>query len=191
MAYFYSKLLLTFIGFVFCIPAFFKEKREVPLTLLFVLFFFLNEILTTSMAIFGIRDIIGKEWNWSGKILASIVFIIIIIILRKYKKFDFGFTFKQKKGSLKPVLIFIGIISIIHIVSLWFTVSKGKPSLESHLFQLTIPGISEEIAYRGLLLGILNVVFKKRIKIWGASLGYGTVVISILFHWKRLPIQVW
>jgi membrane protease YdiL (CAAX protease family) len=53
--------------------------------------------------------------------------------------------------------------------------------LETILFQATMPGIAEEIVFRGILLALLNKVFAMRWTLFGVRLGWGAIISSILF----------
>ena len=173
-------ILLTVIAIILCIPGFLRNNNSRKYLLFFIVFFFIDQLLTRNFY-FPEFLTIGTEWNWTGKIASALFSLITILILRKKFRIDFAFTLKQRKGSLKPTLITVGILIIIGVIALWFFSSKGNPTLETHLFQLTMPGIAEELAFRGLFLGLLNNVFKKSRKIFGAEMGWGVVVTSVLF----------
>ncbi len=173
-------ILLTVIGTIFCIPGSFRKKDSRKYLIFFIVCFFIDQLLTRNFY-FPEFITIGTEWNWTGKIASALFSLIVILILRKKFRINFAFTLKQKKGSLKPTLISVGILVIIGVIVLWFFGSKGNPSFETHLFQLTMPGIAEELAFRGLFLGLLNNVFKKSRRILGAEMGWGAVVTSLLF----------
>lgn len=50
------------------------------------------------------------------------------------------------------------------------------------LFQFTMPGLDEELAYRGIMLGLLSNSLKPRINLGSANLGNPALLItSILF----------
>lgn len=173
-------VLLTAAGIILCLPGFFKNNDSRKYLFLFILFLFINQFIVRNICIPEFMTI-GTTWNWTGKIAAALFSLIAILILRRKYPIYFAFTLKQKKGSLRPVLRTVGIILIVWVIVLWLFVSKDNPSLEDHLFQLTIPGISEELAYRGLFLGLLNNVFKKKCIIFGAEIGWGAVVTSLIF----------
>jgi membrane protease YdiL (CAAX protease family) len=173
-------ILLTVIGIILCIPGFLRKNVSRKYLLFFIVFFFIDQLLTRNFC-FPEFLTIGTEWNWTGKIASALFSLIVILILRKKFRIDFAFTLKQRKGSLKPTLITVGILVIVGIIVLWWYSSKGNPTLETHLFQLTMPGIAEELAFRGLFLGLLNNAFKKTRKIFGAEMGWGVVVTSLLF----------
>lgn len=175
-----SIILFTFTAIILCLAGLFRNNHSKKYLIFFFVFFFIDQFLTRG---FNYPEfmIIGTTWNWTGKIAATLFSLIAILILRRKYPIDFAFTLKQKKGSLKPALWSVGIVLIVWLIVLWVFLSKGNPSLEDHLFQLTIPGISEEFAFRGLFLGLLNNVFKRKSKIFTAEISWGTVVTSLLF----------
>jgi membrane protease YdiL (CAAX protease family) len=68
----------------------------------------------------------------------------------------------------------------------------GGVSVEFLVYQLTIPGIAEELFYRALIQPSLNQVFGHRWRVLGAKVGWGWVVTSVVFwavHAFRLEEQ--
>ena len=60
--------------------------------------------------------------------------------------------------------------------------ADGKPDdLETIVFQWTMPGLDEELFYRGVLLLAMNEAFAPRVNILGARIGYGGLLTSVLF----------
>lgn len=53
--------------------------------------------------------------------------------------------------------------------------------LETLAFQATLPGFSEKIIYRGILLGLLNRVYLPTITIFKAKVGWGFLIVSVIF----------
>ena len=54
-------------------------------------------------------------------------------------------------------------------------------SAEYLFFELSMPGLDEEIFYRGIGLALLNRAFGKNQNLFGAKIGWGLIIISILF----------
>jgi hypothetical protein len=67
---------------------------------------------------------------------------------------------------------------VICATIIWYIFGKSDFDLESLAFQLTLPGIDEEIMYRGVLLGLLMSGLKGQIKIIGNP---SLLISSILF----------
>lgn len=166
-------LLLSF-------PALKEKKTRNPLLFLIVVFFVFN--LVNNIALFIPALTFGTTLNWSGKIITTVYCLICIGLFKRFiPEIDFGLTFKQRKNSVKPVLLTLVVILGIETVLFYTLWGKSDVSLADHLFQLTMPGISEEIAYRGLMLGILNYLFVQTRQVAGAPMGYGSIVVTLVF----------
>ena len=72
----------------------------------------------------------------------------------------------------------MSIIIIFMTASIWFIFGKSEFDIETLLFQLTIPGIDEEIMYRGVLLGLLMSCIKDK-RFFRNYIGI--LIIAILF----------
>ena len=77
--------------------------------------------------------------------------------------------------------------------------------MEFLLYQVTLPGIAEELAYRGVIQSQLNSIFPKSWKLFGVSLGWGFGITAVLFwaihafrvenltlsfYWQTLTMQM-
>jgi|SRR5699024_4505450 len=174
-----NSLLIAFIAGLLCLPILFKKNKKAYLLIIFLSVVFLYNFIVRMGTLFN-----PSTWafNWWGYILAALFTLIVIASLKwKNKNLNFGLTFKQKKGSLKPVLIVFVLFTIGQIAFVYFLFGKTDPTLENYLFQLTMPGITEELIYRGLFLGVLNKIFTERKTILGAPMGYGSIIVTILF----------
>lgn len=60
---------------------------------------------------------------------------------------------------------------------IWFILGKSNFNVETLAFQFLLPGIDEEIIYRGILLGLLMSTLKDKIKFIGNP---SLLIISIL-----------
>jgi membrane protease YdiL (CAAX protease family) len=54
-------------------------------------------------------------------------------------------------------------------------------SLETWLYQASVPGLVEESLFRGVLLALLDRAFSARCRFAGADFGYGALVVTALF----------
>jgi hypothetical protein len=65
-----------------------------------------------------------------------------------------------------------------------------QPLLWNYLFYLAImPGVAEELVYRGVIQSNLNDCFHKKWKFVGTHLGWGFVITAVLF-WSIHAFQV-
>ena len=119
------------------------------------------------------------DWNWAGK-LAAIAGTLIVMALPAFGWKRCGMTLDQGPRWGGALVMFAALAGLFF----WLALSSadGKPdSLETIAFQWTMPGLDEELFYRGTLLLALNEAFRGRISIAGAPIGYGGVLTSLLF----------
>jgi membrane protease YdiL (CAAX protease family) len=130
-----------------------------------------------------IRELaIGTQWNWTGKLIAIAGSLIFYRIFRsEFKEHDF-FTLKQKPGSVKPNIILTLVISLIVVAMGIFLYGTNEPDLETFFFQLGMPSLDEEFAFRGIMLGLLCTALKSNLKIGTINLGNPSIIVTaILF----------
>jgi membrane protease YdiL (CAAX protease family) len=155
--------------------------------LFFLAFFADNLLIVLTNAYPSLQAIPSHLWegflvcNWSGK-LYSILFTLalIYVTLRIVSLVDVGLTLRQNKGSILPSWL------VILVLAAWSTVigirsPKGRFDLEALIYLAIMPGLNEELVYRGYLLGLLNKFMPKRVNIFGAWMGWGALATSLLF----------
>ncbi len=124
-------------------------------------------------------DVVGGEWNWTGKLLA----LAITLAIATHPAFGWersGLTLKQNRGSLVPALI---VSAVLVALFTWLALGSDDvgASAETMAFQLTMPGLEEEPFYRGILLIALNEAFRGRFRALGVEWGWGAFLSSALF----------
>lgn len=124
-------------------------------------------------------DVMGGEWNWQGKVLALLL-TLSIAALPAFGWANCGMRLAQRPGSLKPALSVAAIYCAFFLaVALAF---PGEPAnAETIAFQATLPGMEEELFYRGLLLFALDRAFTGRWQFAGVEWGWGAMLSCILF----------
>ena len=87
-----------------------------------------------------------------------------------------------------PVVLFFAVVQV------WDCFAHRHlhpvPNLETYLYQLTMPGIAEELFLRGTLLGLLSRMFPRTIPLLGTRSGWGGIagiVLFILGHGLKFP----
>ena len=121
----------------------------------------------------------GSDWNWEGKLLA-LAASLAIASLPAFGWRWVGLTFAQEPGSVRaslPVLLlyagfFLAIALAFH---------DNTAGAEDVAFQLTMPGLEEELFYRGILLYALCHAFTCRWRFLGVEWGWGAVLSCLLF----------
>ena len=119
------------------------------------------------------------DWNWQGKLFALSA-SLAIAALPMFGWRRVGLTLAQAPGSLKsaiPVLL----LYCGFFVALALAFPDGPASNEDIAFQLTMPGLEEEIFYRGILLFALDRAFTGRARFLGVDWGWGAILSCLLF----------
>lgn len=162
--------------------------ENAPLLALFFGVYFLDNLTIILTNRFPSLQIIPNHiWegflvcSWSGK-LYSILFVLALIFLCQsvLNKDAVGLTFHQKEGVVLPAFVVMLPLAAWALL-VGFSSPKGKPDLSTLIYLATMPGLNEELTYRGYLLGILNSFMPRRFNLFAAPIGWGVIVTSLLF----------
>jgi membrane protease YdiL (CAAX protease family) len=123
----------------------------------------------------------GFDYNWGGKILSLVLGLACVYVMRIVTATEAGLTWTQRPGSMRPASIAVGAILLVELALFWLMMDPIVPNVEDHLFQLTLPGLSEELMFRGVLLALVDRAAPPRLRILGAEMGWGAVATSVLF----------
>ena len=118
-----------------------------------VVCYFIYYFALTVQYQFDCLNIIGGNWNWDGKIYGTVCGLVMYFIFRRQFSDNDFFTLKQNKDGLKSALTVAGVLVAFFILS--GVVAEKEFNLETLFFQISMPGIDEEIMYRGVLLGLM------------------------------------
>lgn len=123
----------------------------------------------------------NTNWNFSGKIF-SIFFSILFFLLFLRKKTTNNFVKFSKGQKIGRSLIIVFIILILFAVldGLLFG-SPQNIDNEKLIYQLVLPGIDEELAYRGILLGLFSYILIYEIKVYSFKINPSILITAILF----------
>ena len=129
--------------------------RVIIFSFCFIGFFFLL-VLGSSL------HIIKGSWNWDGKILSIIWGVVCFLLFKKYFIENNFLTIKQNMKNNKKVII-VSMIFLVIVFGLSLFSEKEEFNIEKLMFQLLMPGIDEEILFRGVMLGLLLSCIKKEL----------------------------
>lgn len=119
-----------------------------------------------------------SSWNWLGKVLA-LAGTLIVASLPAFGFKRCGLTLAQKPGSASAWVV-LGLLCAVYFY-MAISGADGRDNWETIAFQWTMPGLDEELFYRGLLLLAMNEAFRGRVSIAGAPIGYGGLLTCVLF----------
>lgn len=138
-----------------------KSKINFLRLLIFVSCYVVYQLFLVLPSINAVFDVIESRWNWEGKALGIICGISCYFIFRRYFHENDFFTLKQNRENLKPTLIVaVGLVLLSTVV--WFLLGKSQFNMETLAFQISLPGVDEEIMFRGILLGLLTSSLKEK-----------------------------
>ncbi|HEY2866984.1 MAG TPA: CPBP family intramembrane glutamic endopeptidase [Pyrinomonadaceae bacterium] len=145
-------LLFAAICFVLSILAKTIHKRiRVVGALLCAAYLAMDDLITGLPNVVKALDFVPGHWNWSGKIL-SLAFSLIVIFALKLSPDAVGLKLKQEHAAVAWAAI---AFFIVWGACLGLLFKPGVPDAESLAFQVTMPGLAEEIAYRGIAPALL------------------------------------
>jgi membrane protease YdiL (CAAX protease family) len=151
---------LTFasIGFVVAMLARSVDRRILATSAaLFAAYLALDDLVTGLPNLARSLDFIPGNWNWSGKIL-SLVFSLVVIFLLRLSPDAVGV---RKPEHPKIGWIALGLF-IVWGACLGSMFKPGAFDAETLAFQATMPGLAEEIAYRGIAPAILLTLMYRK-----------------------------
>ncbi|MGY0633630.1 CPBP family glutamic-type intramembrane protease [Luteimonas sp. A478] len=143
--------LLVFLAFKH-----FDKRLTLVFGVLFAAYLGLDDLVTGLPSSSSAFSFIGGDWNWSGKIY-SLVLSVLVVLGLGIKREALGLTLSQRNLGTSLIALFL---FILWGLSLGLLFKPSVPSLETLAFQASMPGIVEELAYRGiapaLLLGLIR-----------------------------------
>ena len=122
-----------------------------------------------------------QGWNWQGKSLELLWVFAFVATGNAGTIADFGFRWRLEKGSAVPLLLAVGLALLFPLWGIFAGGFSMPTDVETLLFQLTLPGIAEELVFRGVFQSLLNQVFGRPWKMLGAPVGWGFVITLVLF----------
>lgn len=155
-----------------------KTRKTFNILMVFGVFYLSNTILLFLPLEFKHLSLLKGSWNWTGKMFAILGSFIFILLHKRPSLKQYHLTLNQHRNFiLKGVLVVMSILFVRTGVSFYLGAST-KGDVETILFQLTMPGIDEEIAFRGIMLGLLfNVLRPFQTKIFHPAI----IVTATLF----------
>lgn len=180
MSLFTPLLWILLIAPIIVIACFKSEKTNFKYLGFFILYFLADVFLQASG-----KQLIGLDlkFNWAGKILSLILGLILIFSVSKEERIKIGFTSKTNSASsLKfGLLVFFG-FTLFDIIFKLILFPKGNAfNLETFLFQATMPGLTEEILFRGISLWLLDKAYEPKWNYRGIKFGWAFVIVTVLF----------
>lgn len=144
-----------------------ERKRDDYLRIFFFAFIYIvYQIVLILPKISKTFDFIESSWNWEGKIFGILFGVICYFIFKNYLGENDFFTLRQVSENFRKYLI--ASIFIVVLAMLIAPLFGSSPfDVETLIFQMTMPGIDEEIMFRGILFGLLLSALRDKISLLG------------------------
>lgn len=121
------------------------------------------------------------KWNWIGKIVSATAMLAAIALIPGIDRKDVGLQLRQAPGSLKPALLCLALLcGLSWGVEAWANDGRDL-SFERLAFQALMPGLDEELFFRGLFLALLLRAFDEHWTLFGARVGPAAAVATFIF----------
>lgn len=143
------------------------------------------------VALFALDDLVlvlprlgpfaALQWNWQGKLLEVAWVLALAAIVRGLSLRDIGATAPLRPGWRAPTLV-VGVATLA--LPMAFIVGLGardQLTMEGWCFQATMPGLAEELVYRGVFLSLFDRAFGRPWGVAGADVGWGTIAVAVVF----------
>jgi uncharacterized protein len=159
-----------------------RPKSYTPI-LLFALLFVLDMGLVLMPRVVNVIPPWGG-WNWQGKVLQMAWPVLLVLCVPAFAAARNGFKFPEQRSSWRALPIACVVYLLIGIPALLLLgarFSPGAPDLPMWVYEATMPGLGEEFVYRGIFLVLLNEAFGRPWKFAGIRLGWGFVIVSVMF----------
>ncbi len=175
-------LLLALVRCALLLPIFVISRKQWIKQNLHYIWLFFSFVIFDQLILYVLSDVRffeGQRWNWIGK-FTEIVLALLFVSTTLLTKQETGLTFKVR--HIKQITGLIAVLLLATVTVQFFSggITSGKDT-ETFLFQLLMPGIAEELVFRGVLLGLLNKVYRKHVIIGQSYVGWAAIITSVLF----------
>lgn len=123
-------------------------------------------------------------FNWQGKVLQAAWPLLLVALAPAFTAARAGFNLPVERRSWRTLLItcvVYALIGIPVILLLGAHFSPASASLPNYLYEASMPGLGEELVYRGIFLMLLNEAFGRPWKVAGIQMGWGLIIVSVMF----------
>lgn len=163
----------------------FDKRISISAALLFGLYLTLDDLVTGLPHLVEGISFPGGHWNWSGKLLSLMLSVAVIGALRMSPD-ALGLRIRQQH----PTLAWLSVVAFAlwgAVLGLFF--NPGMPDIETLVFQGTMPGLAEELAYRGIAPAILLGLIHRKPHVDGIPWAVVFSTASIFGIWHSLSIS--
>ena len=120
-------------------------------------------------------------WGLSGKIYSIVSVLFLLCAIRSSLPFEeIGLTIRQHQGSIVPSSVIIFLIAL-GSSAIGALSPKGRFDLGLLLYLAILPGLNEELVYRGVLPACLDKFLPTKWDFASAKIGWSAIITTALF----------
>jgi membrane protease YdiL (CAAX protease family) len=120
------------------------------------------------------------HWSWQESLLSAAWPFLLVALVLGISLASIGVASRLRPGWPKPSIVAGGVA--LAVPAVFFVLgARRKLDAEGWAFLLTMPGLAEELVFRGVFQSLLNHVFGKPWRLANAEFGWGLVITSVLF----------
>ena len=120
------------------------------------------------------------HWSWQESFLSSVWPFMLVALVPGISLASIGVTARFRSGWLKPSIV-AGLFALAVPAVFFVLGARKKLDWEGWAFLLIMPGLAEELVFRGVYQSLLNRVFGKPWRLANAEFGWGLIITAILF----------
>jgi len=147
------------------------------------LLLFVASLVVLDFALVEIPRVDGFQrlhWSWQECILSTAWPFLLVALVPGITLASMGVTSRLRPGWLKPSIV-AGLLAVAVPAVFFMLGGRKKLDAEGWIFLLIMPGLAEELVFRGVYQPLLNRAFGKPWRVAGAEAGWGLIITAILF----------
>jgi membrane protease YdiL (CAAX protease family) len=140
-------------------------------------------LVVLDVALLGIPRLDGfqhRHWSWQESLLTAAWPFLLVALVPGISLASIGVTSRFRAGWLRPSIV-AGLLALAVPAVFFVLGARKKLDGEGWAFLLIMPGLAEELVFRGVYQSLLNRVFGKPWRLANAEYGWGLIVTAILF----------
>ena len=160
-----------------------KSLNQLYAALLLIPLIFLDTALLSVIANYIFYK--NSTLNFTGKFLEILWPLVLVFVFKLISPKEIGLKLPLDKMQLLYGVMVGSFMAILffNIEKIWFVdlLPKNPTTIGTLVFEFLMPGLSEELVYRGVFLAILNRYLGYSWKLFNIQFGWGIVLVTILF----------
>lgn len=117
-------------------------------------------------------------FNWQNKLL---LVLLLAVAVRGWPGLTWRGVGVRRPARRWWVPVLAIVLGALGLQLLGGPMAEVTPTVEAAAFQAVVPGLDEELLFRGVLLFLLDRALTARRAMWGGQVGWSALVTSVLF----------